>query len=397
MNRNKQDVLPQDFIYRLKKIVPPNEYNSILHAYTLKRPTTLRANTLKIEARALRNIFFEKGIKLENVHWYKDAFIVKNKTLRELMDIEISAYDRNFLDPQLATGAQNSNPGKNSENTQLTDHILPSSKCDLRKFQSYREYPVSKKDTIGFRKNLNLYKEGYFYVQSLSSMIPPLVLDPKSTDKVLDICAAPGSKTTQMAAMMENKGEVLANDSSPIRRMKLEANLKIQGVKNTYLSGFPAQSLWEKFPEFFDKTLVDVPCSMEGRFCTFEPKSYEGWSEKKVKNLAKLQKWMLRSAVSATKPGGRIVYSTCTLSPEENEEVIDWILEKEKGNIEITQFSITNIQFSNGITEWEGGEYNPEVKKCARINPSGTMEGFFVASIRKIKSNVGNNAFENDL
>jgi NOL1/NOP2/sun family putative RNA methylase len=319
--RNKQDVLPREFIYRLKKIIPPTQVNSVLHSFTVKRNTTFRINTLKAQTRIIRDAFFHNGVKLENVLWYKDCFILQNRTLRELTEFEE-------------------------------------------------------------------YKNGLVYVQSFSSMIPPLVLDPKPNDKVLDIAAAPGSKTTQMAAMMENKGEMLANDSSPIRRYKLEANLKIQGVKNTYISGFPAQGLWQKFPEFFDKTLCDVPCSMEGRFHTFEPESYKGWSEKKVKNLSKLQKWMLRSAISATKVGGRIVYSTCTMSPEENEEVIDWILEKENGNITIENFPIKNLQFTNGLKEWERKEYNPQVVKTARILPSKTMEGFFVASIKKIKSNI---------
>jgi NOL1/NOP2/sun family putative RNA methylase len=380
--RNKQDVLPKEFIYRLKEVLTTPDFNSSLHAFTLKRPTTFRANTLKISARDLRNIMFENGIKLENVPWYKDAFIVKNRTLRELIDLEISAQGRNFINLQV-TGPvvkefQNSLQvarDKVNLNHKVVDARSRYGEADFGK-PSFTP-PV-----------INLYKEGYLYVQSLSSMIPPLVLDPKKDEKILDIAAAPGSKTTQMATMMGNTGEILGNDTSPIRRLKLQANLKIQGATNTYTSGFAAQMIWEKFPEFFDKVLCDVPCSMEGRFATYEPKSYLGWSVKKVKNLSKLQKWMLRSAVSAAKEGGRIVYSTCTISPEENEEVIDWILDKEKGNIILEKISVTGLRFSEGITEWEGAKYNPEVLKCARIIPSDTMEGFFIASIRKIRSNV---------
>lgn len=91
-----------------------------------------------------------------------------------------------------------------------------------------------------------------------------------------------------------------------------------------------ARSIWQKYPEYFDCTLADVPCSMEGRFTYDDPDSYKDWSVKRLKDMMSLQKWILRSAISATKPGGTIVYSTCTLSPEENEQVIDWILKKKK-------------------------------------------------------------------
>lgn len=233
-----------------------------------------------------------------------------------------------------------------------------------------------------------LYKEGYLYIQSLSSMIPPLVLDSKKDEIILDLTAAPGSKTTQIAAFMENTGKVLANDTSRPRLYRLEANLKLQGVTNTTTSQLPGQVLWQKFPEYFDKTLVDAPCSMEGRFFTEDPKSFQDWTPKKVKDLASRQCFLLRSAISATKPGGIIVYSTCTISPEENEGVIDWILEKEKENIEIEDMSIKGLEFLPGITSFSNKKYNPEVQKTLRILPDGNMEGFFVAKIRKIKSSL---------
>lgn len=208
----------------------------------------------------------------------------------------------------------------------------------------------------------DVYKNGEIYVQSLSSMMPALVLDPKPGEKILDITAAPGSKTTQMAALMENRGEIVANDASFERIYRLKANLAVQGVTIARVIKNDARAIWQQFPEYFDRVLVDVPCSMEGRFQTNNPKTYQDWSIKKIKILAQLQKWILRSAVSATKPGGTLVYSTCTLNHEENENVIDWILKKEKGNIELV--------------------------KMERINPSELMEGFFIAKIRKLNSNV---------
>ncbi len=233
------------------------------------------------------------------------------------------------------------------------------------------------------------YTQGELYVQSLSSMIPPLVLDPQKGDKVLDLCAAPGSKTTQMAAMMENTGEIIANDSSRIRNFRLKANLAVQGVTNTTIVMMPGEFLWKQSPQYFDKTLVDVPCSMEGRFYTEDPKSYADWSPKKVKELSQKQKFLIRSAVSATKVGGTIVYSTCTLSPEENEEVVDWILEKEQGCLEVEKVSIPSLTDAMpGLTSFGKRNYNPDLVKTLRVSPSETMEGFYVAKLKKVKSTV---------
>ncbi len=233
-----------------------------------------------------------------------------------------------------------------------------------------------------------LYKNGYLYVQSLSSMIPPLVLNPKPDEKVLDLTAAPGSKTTQIAALMHNTGEILANDKSHVRIYKLKANLELQGVTNTQVTQLPGEILWKKLPEFFDKTLVDVPCSMEGRFYTEDEKSYRDWSTNKVKLLQETQKFLLRSGIGCTKVGGTIVYSTCTLSVEENEEVINWILQKEKGNVVLEQIEINGLPTEKSIITWRDKKpFDPSIAKTMRILPSELMEGFFVAKLRKIASN----------
>jgi len=232
------------------------------------------------------------------------------------------------------------------------------------------------------------YLKGLIYLQSLSSMIPALILDPRRNEKILDICAAPGSKTTQMAALMENSGEVVANDINQIRLLKLEANLKLQEVKNVIVTKMPAEIIWLKIPEAVDKTLVDAPCSMEGRFDTYDPKTYNHWSTKKVSYLSKHQKWILRSAVSATKVGGIIVYSTCTLAPEENEGVIDWILNKEKGVLTVEKISLPNFDFEAPLLGFKDKNFDPRIKNTVRILPTALMEGFFIAKLRKIKSNI---------
>ncbi len=232
------------------------------------------------------------------------------------------------------------------------------------------------------------YTEGKLYVQSLSSMIPPIVLDPHLGEKVLDIAAAPGSKTTQMAAMMHNKGQILANDSSQTRSYRLVANLRNQGVTIAATMKLDGRGLWTKYPEYFDKTLVDVPCSMEGRFCATDPATFKDWSMKKVKELSHLQRTLLRSAISATKPGGIIVYSTCTLAPEENEAVVDWIVTKEKGAVTVETIHLPHVPTAPALTRWNSEHFHADLANTARIYPSATMEGFYIAKLRKIKSTI---------
>ncbi len=232
------------------------------------------------------------------------------------------------------------------------------------------------------------YKNGELYVQSLSSMLPPLILDPKPGDRVLDIAAAPGSKTTQMATMMKNRGEIVANDTSQTRIYRLKANMVLQGATIAHVSRDDGRSIWKRFPEYFDKTLVDVPCSMEGRFYTQDPKTYRDWSVKKVKDLSHLQRWLLRSAISATKPGGTIVYSTCTMSPEENEEVIQWVLEKERGNIVAEPVTLSGLHTDPAVLEWGTKKYDNTLNTSSRIYPTDLMEGFYIAKLKKLRSSV---------
>lgn len=228
------------------------------------------------------------------------------------------------------------------------------------------------------------FKNGLIYVQSLSSMLPPLILDPKPGETVLDLCAAPGSKTTQMAAMMKNEGQIIANDNSRIRSYRLQGNIRIQAVTNTKTFLGPGQAIWQRFGNVFDKVLADVPCSLEGRFNINDPDSFRQWTTKEVKKLSDRQKFLLRSAISATKKGGEIVYSTCTLSPEENEEVVDWILKKEVENIEILPIQVPGLTLTNSLLKWKNKTYIPEVAMSKRIIPNETFEGFFVAKFKKI-------------
>jgi NOL1/NOP2/sun family putative RNA methylase len=313
--QNIQRLLPQEFLERLNLMIPSHKIGQVMKAFNRKKPTTFRANRLKISAEELKEKLENRGLRIQRVNWHRDAFMFC-ESLRKLTE-------------------------------------------------------------------LDLYKEGYFYVQSLSSMVPPLLLAPQKDEKILDIAAAPGSKTTQIASMMRNTGEIVANDISPIRLEKLRFNLKVQGVTNVRVINKNAKYVWLDYRKYFDRSLVDVACSMEGKINCFEPKSYSGWSIGRIKDFAYNSKQALRSAVSATKHGGRIVYSTCTLAPEENEEVIDWILDKEDGNLGVEKIQIPGLQTEPALRGWEGKIFDLKVANTMRIFPTEMMEGFYLAVLSK--------------
>ena len=173
-------------------------------------------------------------------------------------------------------------------------------------------------------QKLDIYEKGYIYLQSLPSMIPPIVLKPNEGEKVLDLTAAPGSKTTQIAALMNNKGYILANELDKIRCERLKYNVNTQGSTIIDVVNGRGELLGREHENYFDKVLLDAPCSGEGRFDASSAITYKNWSERTVRDLAKLQKKLFKSAYTALKQGGVMVYSTCTLNKEENEMVLQW-------------------------------------------------------------------------
>ncbi|KKT69593.1 MAG: Ribosomal RNA small subunit methyltransferase B [Candidatus Uhrbacteria bacterium GW2011_GWF2_44_350] len=214
-----------------------------------------------------------------------------------------------------------------------------------------------------------LCKNGKIYLQGVASMLPVLALDPQPGERVLDLCAAPGSKTSQIAAAMKN-GQLLACDDNEVRFQKLENTLQMQGVNFVETRLQDAALLYKEFPESFDKILADVPCSAEGRIDLNDPRSYRFWSEKNITAHAKLQRRLLRSAVACLKPGGTLVYSTCTLAPEEDGEMIEWLL--------ATFPELKTEAFRLPFVSTHPGPAN-----SLYVLPSRESEGFFVAKIRK--------------
>jgi NOL1/NOP2/sun family putative RNA methylase len=224
------------------------------------------------------------------------------------------------------------------------------------------------------------YFLGYYYSQGPASMIPSLVLDPKPGEIVLDLCAAPGSKTTQMAQLMKNKGVIIANDKSLSRISILRSNLQRCGVVNTIVTRMDGR-MFKNVKQEFDRVLVDAPCSSEGTMRE-NPHLIKEWNLYTIKKLSNLQKRLIEAGFMRLKEGGVLVYSTCTLAPEENEKVIDYLVRKWDAKIE--KIKLKNVKRREGVTEWKGKEFVDEIKRCWRIYPQDNdTEGFFIARIRK--------------
>jgi NOL1/NOP2/sun family putative RNA methylase len=221
---------------------------------------------------------------------------------------------------------------------------------------------------------------GYYYIQEAASMIPPVVLGPQPGEVVLDLAAAPGSKSSQIAQYMENRGVIIANDVKGDRLAALGINLQRIGSHNSLTTLMQG----ERFANagiMFDRILLDAPCSGTGTIRK-SPKTILMWNPDMVRRLAKVQKRLIMTAWKVLKPGGTLVYSTCSHEPEENEGVVSFLLDnvKDAGMLEID----LPIKRSPAVLEFEGEKYNSEVHNCLRLWPQDNdTEGFFVAGIRK--------------
>ncbi len=219
---------------------------------------------------------------------------------------------------------------------------------------------------------------GYYYVQEAASMIPPVVLDPKPGEIVLDACAAPGSKSSQIAQYMKNKGVLIANDVVGQRLAALGINLQRCGVSNSVIT----QMKGERIKGYeFDKVLLDAPCSGTGTIRK-SIKTIKWWNPKTIKHIAGMQKKLTLNSFDLLKKGGILVYSTCSLEPEENEGVIDYLL-RNRDEAEVMDIKL-NIKHGPAVLEFGKEKYDPMIKKCLRLWPQDNdTEGFFVAKIKK--------------
>ncbi len=220
---------------------------------------------------------------------------------------------------------------------------------------------------------------GLFYIQEASSMMPVSALfmaDDLAYHSVLDTAAAPGSKTTQIAALMENNGILVANEFSASRVKVLHANIERCGIRNTALTNFDGRVFGGWLPEQFDAVLLDAPCSGEGTIRK-DPDSLKNWSKESIHSIADTQKELIESAFQALKVNGVLVYSTCTLSREENQEVCDHLKSKFGDAVSFESLSELFPDASKALTQEGFLHIFPQVYDC---------EGFFVARIRKLAS-----------
>jgi NOL1/NOP2/sun family putative RNA methylase len=252
-------------------------------------------------------------------------------------------------------------------------------KCSEEKFLSFTElkmekeplplaYSVDKDFPIG---NTIEFFSGMIHTQTLSSMLPPFVLSPEPHEKILDMAAAPGGKTTQMSAMMNNTGTIIANDVKISRLSVLVGSMRRMGALNIIVTRGDARRLGYK--EEFDRVLLDAPCSSMGSSLS----AFRTLDRDRLRDMARVQRKLVLAGFEALKPGGKMVYSTCTFAKEENEEIVKFLLEnRPDARLESIQMELPH---DGGLSE-----YGAEFKKVWRIQPHHLKsEGFFIAKIGK--------------
>ena len=215
-------------------------------------------------------------------------------------------------------------------------------------------------------RKLEIYENGEIYLQSLSSMLPPIILEPKAGENILDMTAAPGGKTTEIAALTENKAYITACEKNKIRAERLKFNLQKQGVKSANIMVEDARKLSDYFS--FDKILLDAPCSGSGTENIFD----KNFSKELVERSVKFQEELLSKALKILKPGGEMVYSTCSILKQENEKVLERVLSK--GNAQIEPITVQDIEVLPS-----------KIAGTITVCPTENYEGFFIAKIKKLR------------
>lgn len=274
----------------------------IIQGYSIKRPVTLRVNTIKTDIEKVKKYLEGQEIKFKEVEWSKQALILE----------------------------------------------------DVRE------------DKI---KELEIYKNGEIYLQSLSSMIPPIILKPEADENILDMAAAPGGKTTQMAAISNNQAMITACEKNKIRAERLKYNLEKQGANRVTVMLQDATQLDEFFS--FDKILLDAPCSGSGTISIQDEKLEKIFTKELVERTVKTQEKLLQKALKLLKPGKEMVYSTCSILAQENENILKKVLAK------------TNAEIVPIETDFKTDLLPVTIPGTICICPTELYEGFFVAKIKK--------------
>lgn len=268
-------------------------------------------------------------------------------------------------------------------NPREIDEFLIKNSIDFKKIKDLNDaYAIDKKHDY-FLKWSEIFYSGKIYIQSLSSMIPAIILEPNEWEKILDVTAAPWSKTTQIADIMKNSWEIFGIEQNQIRFDKLNYNIKLQWVINTTTYKTDANKIGALFKkEYFDKILLDAPCSAEWRIDLSNEKTFSFWNIENIKKKKVLQIQLIETVIPLLKNKWILVYSTCTMAPEENEEVISYILEKYP-EIKLEKIELKINWLINWIREFSWNKYFGDTDKTLRIIPTNINEWFFVAKLKK--------------
>ncbi len=235
----------------------------------------------------------------------------------------------------------------------------------------------------GFDDILPMAHEGRVYLQNAASLIPPVALDAQPGEDVLDVAAAPGGKAFHIAARTGNECALWLNDSAPPRAKKLAELAELYDVRYSELTTHSAQYIDKSLPaESFDRILLDVQCSGEGRVNLRKSDALRYWSEERVEKYKFLQTKMCDAAYKLLRPGGVMVYSTCTLSPEEDEFPVHKVLQRHS-DLTVEPLWFTEEEFLGGAGSWQGTKFDKRLRHAVRVHPSELFEGFFVARLAK--------------
>lgn len=266
------------------------------------------------------------------------------------------------------------------------EKVLRENKIEFEKIDFLENGYKLVKDKESILWNLDIYKEWKIYLQWITSQLPVSIFDFNAWDKVLDLTASPGAKTSQISAKLNNSWKIIANELSKVRLEKLKYTINKQGCKNvTFLNKNATQKVFEIY-NYFDKILLDAPCSSEWRINLNNDKIWSNWTIWNIKRNYNIQKEILKNNISLLKIGWELVYSTCTLAPEENEAVVHFLL----CNYPFLEILDISSQFENNkifkkwIKKFWEVVYKKDVEKSLRILPSIDTEWFFVAKFKRL-------------
>jgi len=226
------------------------------------------------------------------------------------------------------------------------------------------------------------FVEGKIYIQNISSILAVEALEAKSGEKILDLAASPGGKTLLIAQKVGASGWVSAVEPKKDRFFRLKRNIQLFGSNTIHTYNKDGRAIGKICPLMFDRVLLDAPCSSESKFHIQNPKSFSYWSLRKIKESQKLQKRLILSAWKSLKKGGVLVYSTCSFAPEENEEVVNFLLQKEP-TAKLSKINLPLKRVQSGLLSWNKRSFDNSLQKCVRVLPDSLIDGFFIAKIEK--------------